>query len=391
MIGGGVLVLEKLQIIQRGANVGTASIIDSIGGLSVSPTKTEIESSPTEFVPEISQEKIDAQSIIDEPVQNTPVVFEKLAENNQGSIYKLIPEYISFSSPIGPMGGGGGGSNPVNISNAQASAVESATLNSTSTTSQEATSTTIVATSTESTSNTSTTIAIEVTATSTTSTIAVPAVVYYPLALCVLEPTASSSQNQAEAIPAVNYLLISRILVDNEGADTNEFVEIFNPTDVPVSLTSWSLQYLSGGATYFSSITKKNFVYDTAVAGRASFLVGMGDFASSSDMRWTQSLNNTGATIFLVHGQTMIGGVSDVRIVDRVAYGTGVGLHSENQPAVLPSVDQTITRKSLVGGVCVEPENPPGDVGNGCDTNNNFADFVTQPFIVLSPPVLSAQ
>jgi hypothetical protein len=389
VMGGGIFFIDKIQNSGAPNLSGTASIFNSINS---SATIVEPSgNSSSEISPVANNENVNnasdnlRQNIVSNDSANGTV--PNLVASSLDSILPVAKnEFISFTNPIGPMGGGGG-LNLASVSPVQPDKAESASNSSSqsvsSTVAQDATSTPSTSTSTDLISTT--TIAVEVFSTSTTSSVS-SSTIFIPLSLCILEPVATSS-----LIKPADHLLISKVLVDNEGADTNEFVEIFNPTDAPVSLTGWSLQYLSGGATSFSSITKKNFFYDTAVIGRASFLVGMGNFADSSDMRWSQALNNSGATIFLVHGQTLIGGVSDVRIVDRVAYGAGAGLKPEGEPAGLPPIGQILARKNLNNGVCVLPDGPTGEIASDCDTGNNLFDFVFRLPVVSSPPVLSAQ
>ena len=178
----------------------------------------------------------------------------------------------------------------------------------------------------------------------------------------------------------VNHLVLSEVFINMSGADTAEFVEIYNPTDSAVDLSSWSLQYLSGGASDLTSLVKKNFEAGDAIVSHGFFLVGMGAFSSTTipDMTWSQTLNNTGATIFIVNDQIDITDTSDPNLIDRLGYGTGTTILPEAIAAALPGLDQSLERNAFSGG-CVSAQGAGELLGNGCDTDVNSADFEIRP------------
>lgn len=173
----------------------------------------------------------------------------------------------------------------------------------------------------------------------------------------------------------VNHLLIGEIFVDMEGADTAEFIEIYNPTNSSFDISNWSIQYLSGAASSVGSTTKKNLTAGATVASHGFYLIGTGGSSVSADMSWGQALNNTGATIFLVNDQELIIGADDQNIVDRLAYGSGSGiLLPEGSIATLPPAGQSFERKAWQNS-CISAQGSGESLGNGCDTDNNSSDF----------------
>jgi hypothetical protein len=139
-------------------------------------------------------------------------------------------------------------------------------------------------------------------------------------------------------------VIISELFIDMEGADTEEFVKLYNPGDQEVSLASSSIQYLSGGASSIASLNKKNFSADARIRSKAFYLIGMGGYTGTTtpDMTWSQSLSNTGATVLLVRDQQAVSGSSDPDIIDRVAYGSGTLFLSEHPAAGLPPPGQSL-------------------------------------------------
>jgi hypothetical protein len=155
-----------------------------------------------------------------------------------------------------------------------------------------------------------------------------------------VETVSSTTSTPAAAFictPEDLHLVISELFIDMIGPDTQEFIKLYNPGAQEVSLASSSLQYLSGTASGIDKAAKKNFPAGAKVASQGSYLIGMGDYAGpTADMTWSQALSNTGAAVFLVRNATLISGIDDPDIIDRVAYGTGTMLMAIGAPALLP-------------------------------------------------------
>lgn len=178
-------------------------------------------------------------------------------------------------------------------------------------------------------------------ASSTTATTSLPVVVEEKLE-CVLDPEDATRYSAKTA----GHIIIREIFVDMIGGDTQEFVELFNPTSNAISLASSSLQYVSGSASTTASIVKKNFPVGASIAGGGFYLIGMGEYSSSStaDMLWSQSLNNAGATLLFVGNFEVASSTTDQDIIDRLAYGSGAFLPAENLPAPLPPIGSSLER-----------------------------------------------
>lgn len=184
----------------------------------------------------------------------------------------------------------------------------------------------------------------------------------------------------------VNHVLISEVQVAGANAG-DEFIELYNPTDSEIDISGWSIQYLSGSATSTTQTVKKNFESGNAISARSYFLIARGLNASGTDgyigtrspdmEHRTFSLSGAadGATIFLVSNQEKITDGSDADIVDRLAYGSGIGLIAETSPAPLPSANQSLERKAWLSGACSSASGANEYSGNGCDTGNNSLDF----------------
>ncbi len=172
--------------------------------------------------------------------------------------------------------------------------------------------------------------------------------------VCTPDPEAATPTQ-----PVASHLLISELFIDMDGADTAEFVELYNPTDQSVNLASSSLQYLSSSSSGIDKISKKNFTLHSSIAAKGFYLIGTGDYAGTgADMTWSQALGNAGATVFLVGNTEPITGAGDSDIIDRIAYGTGALLLGEGTSVTLPQAGQSLGRKNM-----------------SVDTDNNSVDF----------------
>ena len=181
---------------------------------------------------------------------------------------------------------------------------------------------------------------------------------YFPIFLLILGGFFILG-SQASALIA-NHLVISEIQVAGATA-TDEFIEIYNPTDSAVNIENWSIQYKSAtGGTF----TKKNFNTGAKIPAHGWYLITNSGYTGGTlaDMAQTTiSLAGTGGNIFLVNNQTILTSVIDSSIVDKVAYGTGNA--PEGTAVSAPSAGLSVERK--LGG----------DNGNGEDTDDNLADF----------------
>jgi hypothetical protein len=186
------------------------------------------------------------------------------------------------------------------------------------------------------------------------------------------ESSLSNVLNIETLIAKPSHVIISEVYPDMTGADTNEFVELYNPTDAPISIGGYSLQYLPGASVAFAGIAKKNFVANATIPAKGFYLIGMWG-NPASDMSWSDQLNNSGGSVFLVNDQLAIIDGSDSNIVDKVAYG--VGVQAEGVGALLPGEGKSIERKAFMDGVCTSSTAGGEFKGNGCDTNDNGSDF----------------
>lgn len=173
-------------------------------------------------------------------------------------------------------------------------------------------------------------------------------------------------------------VLINEIQIDGivgTGGAGDDWVELYNPNDIAVSLTGWSIQKhsLDDPCSIDVSFYKKNFPNDVIIPAKGLFLIvdtkASESLKTIADMSigWSLSEDNT---IYLVKNQDEISDGNDSDIVDKV--GFGVACFSETSPALNPPEAKSIERKEL-----------------GQDTDDNSQDFKisNEPTPGQSPPV----
>ncbi|KKU94659.1 MAG: hypothetical protein UY24_C0011G0015 [Parcubacteria group bacterium GW2011_GWA1_48_11b] len=173
------------------------------------------------------------------------------------------------------------------------------------------------------------------------------------------EPPAEQQQSSS-ATSEPPKVLISEILFDADGSDVGkEFIELYNAGGQAADISGWSIQHVSPSG----AVTKKNFEAGDAIAPKSFFLIWLGTDARA-DLTWSSgSLNNTGATIYLVDNTIAVSTTSVPVSVDAASYNVA------DLPGFLPG--QSLERKAVPGGVCASAQNDGEFLGNGCDTGGS--------------------
>lgn len=168
--------------------------------------------------------------------------------------------------------------------------------------------------------------------------------------------------------PPVNLknILINEVLIDSKvgvGGTDDDWVELYNPNDIDVSLKGWSLQKHSKDSpcSLVKSFYHKNFDDSAIIPARGFFLI-VGTKASDAlkllaNMTAGFSLSDDN-TIYLVKSQDVLITGSETTISDKVGFGANA-CFAETAPAPSPEESKSIVRKILGG-----------------DTDNNGQDFV---------------
>ena len=171
--------------------------------------------------------------------------------------------------------------------------------------------------------------------------------------------------------PPVDHVVISQLYGGggNSGATfTNDYIELYNPTGVPFTLTGWSLQYASAAGT---SWTNKQPLGGTIAPGEY-YLVSLASGGAvgsplPAEPNIVGDINmsaTTGKVALVNNSDSLTGGCpvgANPHIVDFLGYGTTATCHEGAANAPAPSNTTALFRKA----------------NGGTDTDQNGSDFLT--------------
>jgi cysteine-rich repeat protein len=191
--------------------------------------------------------------------------------------------------------------------------------------------------------------------------------------------TATATVNVVSANTA-NHVVISELQLAGPGGAGDEFVELYNPTQAPVDLSGWVLQYRSAAGTSYSLL--HTFAAGTTLPPRSYLLVTSNGYtgATAKDAAWGNTgISGTGGHLRLGAPGLPTTKAADAQAVDRVGWGTADGPEGTAAPA--PGSSSTLERKAFPtsDAASMSTGGPDADEGNGVDTDDNAADFVVRP------------
>ncbi|MEK7192053.1 MAG: lamin tail domain-containing protein [Patescibacteria group bacterium] len=150
-------------------------------------------------------------------------------------------------------------------------------------------------------------------------------------------PQSQPAASEASPNPSLK-ILINEIFFDAEGSDSGkEFIELYNPNNETVDISSWSIQHVSSSG----SLTKKNFESGDVIKPNGFFLIWLGSGSAGSpqaDMVWASgSLNNTAAAISINNGELVNSVSYSADGISGFVPGKSIERQSDFKSAVVPN------------------------------------------------------
>ncbi len=185
-----------------------------------------------------------------------------------------------------------------------------------------------------------------------------------------------------------NHVVISEVYGGggNSGATLkNDFIELYNPTDSPVDISGWSVQYASATGTSWQvtaltgSIAPHRYCLVQEAQGTGGTLN-----LPTPDVTGTLAMGGTNGKVALVNSATALSGAnpSSSLYVDLLGYGTANGYEgSASAPALSNTTSAERKANSSSTASSLASSGADEALGNGYDTDNNSADFVAQSAI----------
>lgn len=177
---------------------------------------------------------------------------------------------------------------------------------------------------------------------------------------------------------AANHVVISEFATRGPTAATDEFVELYNPTDHIISLAGWKLQYNPASGSGW--LDRALLPAGTQIAAHGFYLIANQSYIGTVVPDFTSGSWNSG-TGMADNGHERIIDASAVE-VDRVGWGTAVlpegGVDAPNH-GTSPN-NNSVERKALSTSTAATLATGGADalLGNGQDTDVNGSDFVFQ-------------
>ncbi|WP_145855368.1 lamin tail domain-containing protein [Pedobacter suwonensis] len=182
---------------------------------------------------------------------------------------------------------------------------------------------------------------------------------------------------------AATHIVISEVYGGggNTGATyKNDFIELYNPGNIAVDLTGWSVQYLNATGTgtwartdLTGSIPAKSFYLVQEAIG-AGGTVNL----PTPDAIGTLTLSGTTGKVILSNSNVLLTGAnpSTAAVVDKVGFGPATGFETAPTPVIsnTTSIERKASATSTAATLAVGGAEEFN--GNGYDTDNNSTDFV---------------
>ncbi|MFJ7727984.1 CehA/McbA family metallohydrolase, partial [Neobacillus sp. NPDC097160] len=176
-----------------------------------------------------------------------------------------------------------------------------------------------------------------------------------------------------------DHVVISQVYGGGGNKDaiySNDFIELYNPTNQDVDLKDWSVQYAS---------TKGNTWKLTSISGEKTTIKAHGYFLiqgvagttvkdkplPEADVVGGLDLGGSAGKVALVSNSTLLEGSKPQNVVDFVGYGTGTDAYEGNVGPTPAVSNTTSAQRRPYANV-----NPAPGKGNAWDTDDNAADFV---------------
>lgn len=160
------------------------------------------------------------------------------------------------------------------------------------------------------------------------------------------ELTLVPSETPSNVNSSITTVIINEIQVGGVDAG-DEFIELYNPTNLKIDVSSWSIQYLTGSTNDITKTVKKNFEAGNAILAKSFFLIARAKNSSGADgytgsvvpdldhRSFSLSGASTGGKIFLVDDVVKIDSFADPNIINTIDYSF-----------LVPENGQSLERKS---------------------------------------------
>lgn len=170
----------------------------------------------------------------------------------------------------------------------------------------------------------------------------------------------------ATELPETQKIIITELLTGTPESGTEEFIELYNPSENEIDLSSWQLQYFSANTSNWSS-PGRSIQLSGVIEPNEYFLVASTTYkVTTANVTYSSTLGPTGGHIRLIQKDPLGDIVHDI-----LGWGTASMPHVKAAPA--PSAGDSLVRQTAENGTylastsnetdyLVHPEPSPGIV-----------------------------
>ncbi len=185
------------------------------------------------------------------------------------------------------------------------------------------------------------------------------------LRLAVMAAALTALAGAGNALASSSGVVISQVYGGggNAGATyTNDYIELFNSSSSPVSLTGWSVQYASAtGSTWAKTDLTGSIAPGRYYLVQEALGAGGTTPLPTPDATGTIAMSATAGKVALVTSQTLLSGTCPTTAEDFVGFGTTANCFEGTGPTPAPSNTLAVLRAN----------------SGATDTNNNATDFAS--------------
>ncbi|RKG63900.1 DUF4215 domain-containing protein [Corallococcus sp. CA054B] len=181
--------------------------------------------------------------------------------------------------------------------------------------------------------------------------------------------------------PPQGHVVISEFCGGTSENASDEFIELYNPTNAEVDMSGWKIQYRAAGATskYGQSA---ELPQGAKIKAHGYYLLVGSAYSLAVEKDASYSFNTSASTSGGGHvrlGTAAIGQEdNDVNAIDTLGYGTGAAPEGGHAAPAHPASGGSLERKARASSTSATMGVGGADelAGNGQDTDDNAADFV---------------
>lgn len=184
-----------------------------------------------------------------------------------------------------------------------------------------------------------------------------------------------------EPLGPANHVVISEFASRGTSSgtvnDTDEFIELYNPTNAPVDLSGWKVQHMPGNGPAYQYADLATIPAGTSIAAKGYYLLAHTGYsgAVAPDLQYSEPTSHLGGHLRLGPGGLGPNPI-DLLTVDKLAWGNAFSPDGEPAAAVTSAAGSLERKAGVLSTAATMEGGSDAAKGNGSDTDWNQDDFI---------------